>query len=195
MEVHGYFDLNPYPGFKFASISYTRESLLRCEKKGINLKVSGIQIYSNKTRRFEEVELLIRDNLIAALKLSNSDYLSSGFDLTKITNANAVIADFYFPPSDVDLFYESLDVEIREKLNPDDLFDIDFNNRTFFAFYDMEDGNYLAVDKKGKVYSLVHDARPMATAMKISFKEILDDIGSGNFDREKHLDERYRKSK
>ena len=61
----------------------------------------------------------------------------------------------------------------------------------YYTFFDLEDGNYLAVDKKLNVYSLVHDARPMVKKMKVTFKSILDELASGSFQIEKHLDERY----
>jgi hypothetical protein len=59
----------------------------------------------------------------------------------------------------------------------------------------LEDGNYLAVDKNQNVYSLIHDAKPAATKIKYSLEEILVDIKAGRFDKDKHVDERYRKSK
>jgi hypothetical protein len=115
--------------------------------------------------------------------------------LSSINGEGAVKTPFTFLPDATDIFYDSLSQNIRDILHPDDIFDIDFNNRTFYAFYDLEDGNYLAADKNLKVYSLVHDARPMAKGMKISFIEILNEISNNQFDKKKHLEERYRNSK
>ena len=98
-----------------------------------------------------------------------------------------------FPPSDIEIFYEKLDLNLKNKLNPDDIFDIQFNHRTYYAFYDLEDGNYLATDKKLNVYSLVHDATPMAKKMKCSLADILADIETKKFDKEKHLENRLKK--
>jgi len=106
-----------------------------------------------------------------------------------------VKTDFTFPPTAIDLFYDGLDTEIKQKLNPDDLSEIDFNNRIYYSFYDLEDGNYLAVDKNLKVYSLVHDAKPIAKGMKITFIDILSEIAENKFDKKQHLDERYRNRK
>ncbi|MBK6381821.1 MAG: hypothetical protein IPF72_20030 [Chitinophagaceae bacterium] len=85
--------------------------------------------------------------MVSGLKIENSHYQLSEFDLGKINNKSVTKSVFTFPPRDIDIFYESLDQEIKNKLNSDDLFDIDFNNRTFYSFLDLEDGNYLAVDK------------------------------------------------
>jgi hypothetical protein len=184
-----------YPEFKFISLSYGGDTVFKYKKRGQSFKISGLQIFSNQNNKFEDIEILIQDNLVSGLKITNSQYQLNEFDLGRITNSNTVKAAFTFPPSDIDIFYDSLDQEIKNKLNPNDLFDIDFNNRTFYSFLDLEDGNYLAVDKNQKVYSLIHDAKPMATIMKISFSDILTDIADHRFDKEKHLDERYRNSK
>jgi hypothetical protein len=184
-----------YPDFKFVSLSYGGETIFKYKKRGQNFKISGLQIFSNRNKKFENIEILIQDHLVSGLKITNSQYLVNEFDLEKIKNSSVVKATFTFPPGDIDIFYDSLDQEIKNKLNPEDLFDIDFNNRTFYSFLDLDDGNYLAVDKTLKVYSLVHDAKPMAAGMKTSFSEILSDIANNEFDKEKHLEERYRNSK
>lgn len=182
------------PGFK-SLIGYYSETLAKIKKSGQNLKISGLKIYSKRNDNFEDIELLVRDNLLAGLKITNSQYELKEFDLGKITTHSVVKSEFIFPPNAIDIFYNSLDQAIKDILSPNDLFDIEFNNRTFYAFYDMEDGNYLAVDKDRAVYSLVHDARPMTTKMKISFMEILNAIKDNQFDKEAHLDKRYKNSK
>lgn len=184
-----------FPDFKFISLSYGGDTVFKYKKRGQNFKISGLQIFSNLTKQLEDIEILIHDNLVSGLKIKNSQYQLNEFDLGKINNTGVTKSAFTFPPSDIDIFYDTLDQEIKNKLKPDDLFDIDFNNRTFYSFCDLEDGNYLAVDKNLKVYSLVHDAKPMVTGMKISFSDILSEIADNKFDKEKHLEERYRNSK
>lgn len=184
-----------FPDFKFVSLSYVGDTVFKYKKRGQDFKISGLEIFSNLTKQFEDIEILIHDNLVSGIKIENSQNQLSEFDLGKINNKGVTVSTFAFPPSNIDIFYDSLSQEIKNKLNPDDLFDINFNNRTFYSFYDLEDGNYLAVDKNQKIYSLVHDAKPMATEIKISFSDILTEIANNKFDKEKHLEERYRNSK
>lgn len=184
-----------FPDYKFVYLSYPDNTLDEYKKRGQNHRISGIKIFSNKTKEYEFIEILINDNLLSGFKISNSDYSLGEFDLKKINAENAIKSEFNFPPNDVDLFYDSLDSKIKSMLNPDDIFDINYNNKTFYAFYDLEDGNYLAVDKNENVYSLIHDAKPAATKIKYSFEKILVEIKAGRFDTGKHIDERYRKSK
>ena len=163
------------------------------KKRGQNFKISGISVFSKQNNNFVDVELLVKDNFVSAIKTSNDNFQISAFDITKINVEKVTKIPFEFPPDDIDIFYNSLDKDIQERLNLNEIFDIDFNGKTYYVFYDLEDGNYLAVDKKQKVYSLVHDAKPMAKTMKCNFNEILNEISENKFNKEKHLDERYSK--
>ncbi|MBL0737543.1 hypothetical protein JI750_11625 [Flavobacterium sp. GN10] len=182
-----------YPDFKNTIMWYAGETYLKCKKRGKNFKLSGLKIFSDKNNSFENIELLIQDNLLIGLKITNSNYQLDEFKLSSIDNQNFEILNFDFPPNGIDLFYDNLDSNIKERLNYNELFDIDFNGRIFYAFYDLEDGNYLAVDKKQNVYSLIHDAKPMASKMKITFLEILEQIENKQFDINAHFDDRYSK--
>jgi len=138
------------------------------------------------------VDFLIHDNYLAGLRIDRSDYQLEEFDIKNIQSEKLEQVTIEFPPSEIDLFYEKLDDSLKSKMNPDDIFDIDFNNRTYYAFYDLEDGNYLATDKKLNVYSLIHDARPMVKKLKCSLADILSNIATKRFDKDKHLEERFK---
>lgn len=182
-----------YPGFQFVSMGFTEEEYRASKKPGLNLKITGLKIYSKRTRNFEDLELLVKNNLICGLRISN--YELSALDLNQISSKDCMQSNFEFPPDPIDLFYDALPQEIKNKLAIEDLEEIEFNNRTFYSFYDLEDGNYLAVDKNAKVYSLVHDAKPMAKGLKIAFIDMLNEIANNQFDSETHLNERYKSSK
>jgi hypothetical protein len=181
-----------FPGFKFITTSYPGTTLNDFKKRGQNYKLTGLRIFSTKLNDYVGVDLLIHDNYLAGLRIERSDYQLEEFELMNVQNEKLEKTVIEFPPSEIDLFYEKLDGSLKSKINPDDIFDIDFNNRTFYAFYDLEDGNYLATDKKLNVYSLVHDARPMAKKLKYSLADILNDIETKQFDKDKHLEERFK---
>jgi len=185
-------DWQLYPDFKFVTLNYGGERLFQYRKRWQNYKISGLRIFSKKNNDFEDIEILIRDNLIHGLKITNSDYQLKEFDLKRISGQKIIKAAFYFPPNEIDIFYNSLSNDVKNFLGSDDIFDVDFNNSTFYVFHDLEDGNYLAVDKKLKVYSLVHDANAITMEMKTSFLDILKEIYNGKFDKEKHIKQRYK---
>lgn len=192
LTFHGLSDWSLIPDYKFVYFSYPENTLNDYKKRGINYKISGIEIFSKKTKEYEHIEILVNDNLLSGFRISNSDYSLYELDLKKINAKNAVKSNFDFPPNEIDLFYDSLDCKIKSMLNPEEIFEIDYNNKTFYAFYDLENGNYLAIDKNQSVYSLIHDAKPAITKIKCSFEDILVDVIAGKFDKDKHMVERFR---
>ena len=185
-------DWEVFPGFKFMTIGYPGTTLNEFKKRGQNYRLSGQRIFSRQQNQYANVEFLIHDNYLAGLRIENSNYDIEEFDLKRIENKNLQRTPVDFPPSEIDLFYEQLDDKLKSRLNPDDIFDIDFGNRTYYAFYDMEDGNYLATDKKLNIYSLVHDAQPMAKKLNYSLLDMLVDIENKTFDKDQHLEDRYK---
>jgi len=181
-----------FPGFKFMTTGFPGTTLNDFKKRGKNYKLSGQRIFSSKLNSYANVDFLIHDNCLAGLRIENSNYEIGEFDLKNIQTQNLERTRIEFPASEIDLFYEQLDDNLKSKINSDDIFDIDFNNQTYYAFFDLEDGNYLATDKKLNVYSLVHDARPMVKKLKYSLSDILADIETKNFDKDKHLEERFK---
>lgn len=183
------------PDLMFIDQSYPGRTIEDLRKRGENVCISGLRVYSNKSRCFEAVELILRDNLLTGFRVSNLNYEIGEFDLNRIENSEIRVEPYDFEPDELEVFYDSLDPEVRRRLKLEDMFEVQPNNRTYFAFYDLEDGNYLATDKKQKVYSLIHDARPMVKRLNQSLLEILLEIEDGSFDKEEHLEDRYSKSR
>jgi len=181
-----------HPDFKYVEITYPGENYIKFKKRGKNNKISGLKIFSKSNNKFEDIEILLWDNLLWAIKISNSNYELSEFDLSSIKSINFSINSFEFPARKVDLFYDQLDHDIRQLLDYNNVFDTDFDGKTYYEFYDLEDGNYLAVDENLDVYSFVYGADPVILKMKISFIDILKEISNNQFNKELHLDERYK---
>ena len=184
------FDL--HPDFKYTEIYYPGENYFKYKIRGKNSKISGLRIFSKVNQRFEEVEILIWDNLIWALKINHSNYDFKEFDFSKVRNNSIDISNFDFPPRKIDLFYDSLDEAIQERLDYNELFDEEIDGKIFYTFYGLEDGNSLAVDEELNVYSIAYDTDNMFFKMDISFLQILDDLSANRFDEKKHLEERYK---
>jgi hypothetical protein len=184
------FDLHPH--FKYTEIYYPGENYFKYKIRGKNSKISGLRIFSKVNQRFEEAEILIWDNLIWALKINHSNYDFKEFDFSKVRNNSIDISNFDFPSRKIDLFYDSLDEAIQERLDYNELFDEEIDGKIFYTFYALEDGNTLAVDEELNVYSIAYDTDDMIVKMNISFIQILEDIAANRFDEKKHIEERYK---
>lgn len=194
-KLYGLDDWKLFPDFKVISMAYGGDTIFKYRRRGQNFKIGGLQIFSTQNKKYENIEILIQDNLVRGLKITESAYQLKEFDLQRIKADNVIRANFSFPASEIEIFYKNLSPEIKQNLNSDDLSEIDFNSRIYYSFYDLEDGNYLAVDKNLNIYSLVHDAKPIVKRLKESFIEILKDLKSGKFDKNEHLDKRYSNTK
>ena len=51
----------------------------------------------------------------------------------------------------------------------DNTFEVEVDDEMYYTIVDMEDGNYLAVDKSGNVFRLIHD-------YKQPIRKIFDDV-------------------
>lgn len=191
---HGFKNWSLYPDFKYTEITYPEDDYFKYKKRGRNFKISGLSIFSKVNQRTEEIEILLWDNLIWALKINHSKYELDEFDLASVKGKNAVVTNFEFPARKVDIFYDNLNDEIKEKLNYNDIFDEEYDGKIFYSFYGLEDGNSLAVDEELNVYSIVFDTANdnMISKMETSFLQILDDIAAKRFDEKSHLEERYK---
>lgn len=75
---------------------------------------------------------------------------------------------------------------ICEKLDLTDLSEFDIDGKTYYQIKDLEDGNYIAIDKKGQVFGLIHDPYKTELINK-SVKQFVDDVNNGQFDFDKYL--------
>lgn len=184
-----------YPGYMFVSNAYPGNYIKKNKHSKENLRIYGMQIFSFESKKNENIELLVQRGELVGIKISNGEYEPSEFDLDRIDLSALESEPFFFEPDEIEIFLESLDSEIRKRLKEDEIFDIEVDGCDYFAFYDLDDGNYLATDKKQRVFSLVHGARPTIKRLNPSFLEILIELENNDFNTEKHLDERYSNSK
>jgi hypothetical protein len=193
-RFHGLIDWASFPDFKFISIGFSSNKIQKFRKTRENFRISGIQISSKNRESLESVEILVKDSLLCALKISNGQYVLDQFDLKNINTQAAFKSFFKFSPGKLEKFYDNLDSTLQSKISLDEFEEVEFNNRTYFSFFDMEDGNCLAVDKLVNVYSLVHDATPEVKKMQQPFVEIFQNVRNKSFDKDKHLKARYNNS-
>jgi hypothetical protein len=65
----------------------------------------------------------------------------------------------------------SLNKQQLELLDIENTFEIEIDEKFYYTIIDMENGNYIAVDKKGKIFRLNHEANEAA---KEIFKNAYD---------------------
>lgn len=178
-------------GFRMLECGYSPALRKRFRRLGVHHRISGIRIFCTRTQQWEDLEIKTHENCPLNWRCSFLEFTVTDFDLNQINTTDLSVEILVLPPSVLELFLDTLGPNIRSLIKVEELEEIELNNRTFYGFLDLGEGNAIAFDKKGTVYSLVHDAKPMAKKMKISLPEILVAISEGRFDEESHLKDRY----
>lgn len=101
------------------------------------------------------------------------------FDLTKLRKNKSKFAK----DSKIEKLVRGLS---SNYLDLNDLSEFEIDGQQYFQIKDLEDGNYIAIDKKGQVFGLIHDPYKVELINK-SIKEFVADVNSGQFDFDKCL--------
>ena len=70
-----------------------------------------------------------------------------------------------------------------DQLDLENLSEFEIDNQKYYQIKDLEDGNYIAIDRKGRVYGLLHESNNI-DLINNSVKEFVEHVNSGHFDLE-----------
>lgn len=138
------------------------ETINRNYRNRFNL--SGISIFHNKEKNYKPVRLYYQFGGLTQIEVDNPEYFHKTFDLNRIQLGEIELEHLTMENPDqkiAEKILKSLTKEQIELLELEYTFEIEFDEKLFYTILDMEDGNYIAIDKKGKVYRLNHDHEEM----------------------------------
>ena len=134
------------------------ETINRNHKTCFNL--TGMAVLNKKTNLFEPVKLYFQSDGLTRIEINNPEHFHKRFDLNQIQINEIALEHLEMENPDqktVEKILKSLSKEQIDLLELDYTFEIELDEKLFYMILDMEDGNYIAVDKTGKVYRLNHD--------------------------------------
>ncbi|TMU50993.1 hypothetical protein [Flagellimonas algicola] len=135
------------------------ELINRNHKTRFNL--TGISVYNKKEKCFQPLKLYFQSDGLSIIEVENPEYFHRTFDLSQIQKGEIKVE--HLPKLEnpdqkiAEKALKSLTKEQMKLLELDSTFEIEFDQKLLYTILDMEDGNYIAVDKKGKIYRLNHD--------------------------------------
>ena len=149
-----------------------------------------------KGKHFELENIIIKQNeQIYHLNITIDDGLWIGFEIQKnILDFNNFQIDLsalkktkskFFTDNKIEKLVNGLTCEQLDLTNLDD-FEVDGN--LYYQIKDLENGNYIAIDNKGKVFGLIHDPYSIELINK-SVKQFVDDVNNGTFNFDKYINE------
>jgi hypothetical protein len=134
------------------------EEINRNHKSFFNL--TGISVWNRKTENYESLKLNYQNDTLTKIEIENPEYFHKTFDLNQIQKSQIKLEHLKMENTDqkiVEKALKNLTKEQLKLLELDYTFEIELDEKLFYTILDMEDGNYVAVDKKGKIYRLNHD--------------------------------------
>ncbi|MEM9478961.1 MAG: hypothetical protein AAGA58_04780 [Verrucomicrobiota bacterium] len=125
-----------------------------------NFLLKGIKVYDKRKKMFVPCEVLFvggLGNMICFEDAVEAKFLDSKkIDLESIFEEEFIIQN---PDKDVvDSLLKDLNQSKREKLDLDNIFPVELSGVEYFSVFDMEDGDYIAIDKMKSVFRLKHDS-------------------------------------
>ena len=134
------------------------EIINRDHKTCFNL--TGISILNKKKNLYQPIQLYYQSDGLTKIEIESPELFHKTFDLNQIQKGELNLEHLKMENPDqktAERILKSLTNEQIELLELEYTFEIELDEKLFYTILDMEDGNYVAVDKKGKVYRLNHD--------------------------------------
>ncbi|WP_159019456.1 hypothetical protein [Algibacter sp. L3A6] len=138
------------------------EIINRNHKTCFNL--TGISVLNKKENLYQPIKLYYQSDGLTKIEIENPEYFHKTYYLNQIQKSEIELEHLKMENPDqkiAEKILRSLTKEQIELLELDYTFEIEFDEKLFYTILDMEDGNYVAIDKKGKVYRLNHDHEEM----------------------------------
>lgn len=122
--------------------------------------LNGISVFNRKSEAYQPIKLIYNFDRLTIIEIDNPEYFHKTFDLNQIRKIEVSLEHLKMENPDqkiAEKALKSLSEEQMSLLELENTFEIELNEKLFYTILDMEDGNYIAVDKKGKIYRLNHD--------------------------------------
>ena len=145
--------------------------------------LKGLKIKRTDGLEVVPFEVHVDGNLISSIKIAG-DRLYKAYDLETIDVSEMVQENIVFKNDEKKKLLAIIGHVPAEQLallEVEDTLKIDLNGQKFFTILNMEDGNYIAVDKKARVFRLHHDSYEEVKSIAPS---ITDFLASYNGDKE-----------
>jgi hypothetical protein len=145
-------------------------------------ELSGIYLFEKKTFKEKEIKLFYQNNVLNLIKVELPETFYKDFDLNSITKKDLKIRNIKVQNPDFKIVSKilfSLRKEQFELLELESTFEIEVSKKKYYPILDFENGNYIAVNKKGNIYRLQHDEKE---DVKMIFNDIHSflDVYNGN---------------
>ncbi len=155
-----------------------------------DFKIEGIEIFNKQSGEYIPIKIQVYGNLIQHIFIPINERISKEYDLEsiRINKLTTEILKTENPDEEIlRKILKSLPKDKLEQIEIADTFEIELDNKFYYIVFDMEDGNYIAVNKQGKVYRLIHDHEIPAKKIFDSLDMLLESFSYDKKELEKYF--------
>ncbi|MFS4446769.1 hypothetical protein [Maribacter sp. 2307UL18-2] len=141
--------------------SYSEKDFAEINRNGkSSFVLNGISVWNKELKSFEAISLSYLNNTISWFAVQNPERFHKTFDLSQLKKGQIKLEQKEIKNSDkekVEKLLKSLSKGQLGLLELEHTFEMELDEKPFYPILNMEDGNYIAVDTKAKIYRLNHD--------------------------------------
>jgi hypothetical protein len=162
------------------------------KKHNVNFKVDGLEIKRKAKNEYAKFSVTVTSDLIATIDIDDSKNFWKDYDTDQLKTDDLKRTELVFGNEDEKKLLKilkSVDETLKKKVEIEDTFEIELDDKKFFTLLDMEDGNYIGVNSKGQVFRLLHDSNEQARLINGSVKDFLTTFSGDKNDLAKYFEE------
>lgn len=141
-------------------------------KQLTNFDLYGLKLYNKRTKFYEEIVLYFHQGFLTLIEVDSPMRFHANYDYENIQIGILSTKEVFDKNQDETITLNILKDISAEKLNQLDMdkaIEIEINDNVYYTILDLNEGNYIAVNKSGKVFRLDHNSIEKA-------KQIANDI-------------------
>ena len=123
------------------------------DKKGRYFGIRGVYVLDSETNELVELQINIGYGILISYFGIKVNFFSPVVDNIKINNFR--IMDF--SDDNYDSIKDLLSINEKKLINTTDVYEVKLKGKSYYHLKDLEDGDFIGIDKDKKVYKITHD--------------------------------------
>jgi hypothetical protein len=123
-------------------------------------QIDGIEIFSEIEKVYKPILVFANGDSISHITLNFKSVITRELDINKLRYNDLIVTKIKTVNPDM-IFISNLLKKLGSSnlnlLNLEETFEVQVDNKNYYTVFDMEDGNYIAINKKQEVFRLIHD--------------------------------------
>lgn len=142
---------------------------VRAQNKIHSFDLYGLKIFNKKLQEYEAITLFFSNNILTLIEVNNPEKFHKIYDYSKLEIGKLTIKEIYNEDQDTQQTLNILKNVSQDRLNQLEIgnaIEIQITKISYYTILNLDAGNFIAVDKTGKVYHL--DPQDTQKAKEIS---------------------------